>query len=274
MKLRWLLPLCLLVFVYTLVTRAPLAVIYPRLKPADAEVDVVGLDGSLARGSAAGVAVRGQSAVRDLRWELRPWQLLLGRAAFRVDGKGDGLLLDGEVAQTLFGELCFRDFRASGSIKPLLPRLRRERPALKLFLPIDGMLGLDAQTLVLRDGLPKTAQGRLDLDSLAWKLGREPLPLGDFAADVAPEADGLGALIKTKRGPLDVSGDAHLRADRHYEMHLQIRAKADAPPQLVNMLATLGAPDNQGFFHIRRSGDLAAPAAPVVQAVQGASESD
>lgn len=265
MNTRWLILLCVLVFLYTLLTRAPLAVIYGYLKPEQSPVELIGISGDLRAGSASGLVIANQTAVRDLQWTMRPWLLLLGRAGFHVAGTGDGVVLDGDVAQTLAGSTHVDDFRASGSVKPLLA-------AFKLFLPIDGMLGLSVQELVLRDGLPTTAQGRIELNGLSWKLGREPLSLGDFVADVAPSDDGLAAVVKTVRGPLDVSGDARLLADRRYEMHLQIKAKADAPAPLVNMLASLGAPDNQGYYHIRRQGQLAAPAAPVVQAVQGASE--
>jgi general secretion pathway protein N len=265
MKTRWLILSCVLVFLYTLITRAPLAVIYGHFKPAESVVELIGIEGDLHAGSASGLVVHNQTAVRGLQWTMRPWLLLLGRAGFHVAGTGDGLVLDGDVAQTLTGKTHIDGFRASGSVKPLLA-------AFKLFLPIDGMLGLDAQKLVLKNGIPTTAQGHIELNGLSWKLGREPMPLGDFTADVAPSDDGLAAVIKTVRGPLDVSGDAHLLADSSYEMHLQIKAKGDAPPPLVNMLSSLGAPDTQGYYHIRRKGQLAPPAAPVVKAVQGASE--
>jgi general secretion pathway protein N len=264
-KTRWIILLCALVFFYTLITRAPLAVIYGHFKPEPSDVELVGIDGTLRDGNASGLVVHNHTAVRDLHWTLRPWLLLLGRAGFHIEGTGEGVVLDGMVAQTLFGNTQIDDFRASGSVKPLLA-------AFQMFLPIDGMLGIDAQKLVLHKGLPITAQGHIELSGLSWKLGREPMALGDFVADVAPSDDGLAAVVKTVRGPLDASGDAHLLADSSYEMHLQIKAKPDAPQPLINMLASLGAPDTQGYYHIARKGQLASPAAPVQQAVQGASQ--
>jgi general secretion pathway protein N len=265
MKTRWLIVLCVLVFVYTLITRAPLAVVYGHLNKGESDVVLAGIEGTLREGSASGLIVHNQTAVRDLHWTMQPLQLLLGRAGFHVSGTGDGVVLDGDVAQTVLGNTLIKDFRASGSVKPLLA-------AFKMFLPIDGMLGLDAQKLVLKNGMPTSAQGHIELNGLAWKLGREPMSLGDFVADITPTDNGLAAAVKTTRGPLDVSGDAQLLADQSYEMHLQIKAKADAPPPLVNMLAGLGAPDNQGYYHIRRKGQLASPAAPVVQAIEKASD--
>ena len=260
MKKRWLILLGVLVFLYALVMYAPLSVVYGYLKPEGSPVELLGVSGTPKQGSAAGVVVRGETAVRDLRWTLSAWQLLIGRAAFEFSGNGDGLVLEGHAALPITGGVHLSDLRASGSVKPLLS-------AFKLYLPIDGQLGLDAQKLVLHDGFPTKAEGSLTLNRLAWKLGRDPLMIGDFQAEVVPADEGLAAKIKTLGGPLDASGEAALHANRSYEMHLQIRAKADAPPPLVNMLRTLGAPDNQGYYHIRRTGQMEAPAVEAVQEV-------
>lgn len=260
MTRRRLIALCLLIFFYTLLTRLPVAFLYGRFNPASSPIELLGIEGSLGSGSAAGLLIRGQTAVRDLHWTLRPLQLLLGRAAFRVDGHGDGLVVDGKASVSIAKTVRLHDLRASGSVKPLLA-------AFKLYLPIEGTLGLDIDDLKLIDGLPTQAQAHLELGALTWKLGRDPIVLGDFVADVAPTDQGLGAIIKSVKGPLEVSGDAQLRTDRAYEMHLQIRAKGEAPPALVNMLGSLGAADNQGYYHIRRSGKLAAPAVEAVQKV-------
>jgi hypothetical protein len=250
MKTRTLLIIGVLVFVYTLVVHAPLAPLYGHFKPQAGAVELVGVSGSLGAGSAAGVVVRGQTALRDLHWQFKPLQLLLGRAAFRLLGNGDGLLVDGDAALQANGSLRFDDFRASGPVKSVLA-------ATPLFLPVDGSLGLQLDHLVLRDGLPATAKGSLALNGLAWKLGRDPMLLGDFEAAVTPDADGLTATIRSLRGPLEASGDAHLKADRSYDLHLQIRPKADAPPPLVNLLRSLGPPDTQAYYHLRRRGTLA-----------------
>ena len=265
MKTRWLVLSCVLVFVYTAITRAPLGVIYGYIKPTSgAAFDLIGLEGNLQQGGAAGVIVGNQTALRDLRWTMLPLQLLIGRAAFDLSASGDGLLLAGRVAQSISGQTHIDGLTASGSIKPLLA-------AFKLFVPVDGTLSLDLQQMSLAQGLPTTAEGRIDLKGLQWKLARDPMPLGDFSAIVAPTDQALTATISADRGPLDASGDAHLLPDRRYELHLQVKAKADAPPPLVNMLASLGAPDNQGYYHIRRSGQLAAPAAPAAAVTDGAS---
>lgn len=260
MKTRTLVIAGALVFVYTLVVHAPVALVYSRFKPQNGAVELVGLEGTVGRGSAAGVLLRGHTAARDLQWRLQPLQLLLGRAAFHVRSSGQGLLVDGRLALLPDGGVRLSDLRSSGPVAPLLA-------AAGLFLPVEGAFGLELETLQLRDGVPVRAQGRLQLSGLAWKLGRDPLRLGDFEALIAPDAEGLAAQIRSLAGGLELSGDAHLKADRGYDLHLQLKARADAPPALANMLRSLGQPDNQAFYHLRRRGQLAAPAVEAVQRV-------
>lgn len=260
MKTRWLVIAGVLVFLYTLVLHAPLALLHARFRPANAPVELVGVAGTLGQGSAAGLLLRGQTAVRDLQWRFRPGQLLLARAAFDVSAAGDGLLLDGRLALLPNGGVDLSDLRISGPLQPLLA-------ATRLFLPLDGALGLELDTLQLRDGFLRRAQGRLALSGLAWKLGQDPLALGDFEAQIAPRGESLSAQIRSLSGPLEVSGEAELKPDRSYDLHLQLRAKADAPSPLVNMLRSLGQPDNQAFYHLRRRGQLTAPAIEAVQEV-------
>lgn len=259
MKSRWLILLGVAVFLATLIVHAPVAVLYGYLRPANFEVEVIGLDGTLGAGSAAAIVVDGRPLVRNLRWDLQGLSLLLGRLAFAVSADGDGLVAEGRVALPLWGGVELSDLRASGALRPLLATL-------SVVAPIEGQFGLDAQKVTVRGGLPVVAEGTLTIQRLSWNLGRNPLPIGDFQAQATTADDGIGVRIGTLGGPLDLGGDAHLRHDRGYDAHLQIKAKADAPAPLVNLLATLGAPDTQGYYHVRRQGQLDAAVPPAAGA--------
>ena len=97
---------------------------------------------------------------------------------------------------------------------------------------------------------------------LGWKLGRESVLLGDYAATLDNETGGVKAEIATLSGVLEISGKARLGDDRSYEVDLQMRPKPNAPPMVPNLVRTLGAPDSQGWYHVRRRGQLGPPPAP------------
>lgn len=255
MSRRRLLALGLLVFLVMLVWRAPAATVYGWVAPAQAAVTISGLSGTVAAGKAQALSVRNQTVLHGVEWRLKPLWLLLGRPAVGIRS-GEGLLIDGEVQLRPLGDVVFSDFRLNGPLKPLLA------VAGQAFLPVDAQLGANIAQLRLDDGFPRSASGSLNVQGLAWKLGPEPVLLGDYEAQAVDENGNIVVSIRSLAGALDVSGGAHLNGDRSWDLHLQLRAKAGAPPAIVNLLPSLGQPDTQGFYHLRRQGTLAAPPAP------------
>jgi hypothetical protein len=263
MKKRWLILAGGLVFLYTLIMHAPVAVLVGHLRPETSRIDLIGPSGTLKSGTAAAVALDGRPIARNLSWTLRALPLLIARASFDVAASGDGLIIEGRASATPLGRIGLHDLRASGAIKPLAA-------ALGLFAPLDGQLGLDAQAISISAGIPTEATGTITVNRLLWTLGRDPMPVGDFQAQIQTVDGKITATVTTLDGPLDVSGEGELDAQGRYQFHLQMRPKADAPPPLANMIRTLGAPDTQGYNHVRYSGTL--PTAAVEPAAAEAAE--
>jgi hypothetical protein len=118
------------------------------------------------------------------------------------------------------------------------------------------------------------ADGTLAAHGLVWKLGREPVPLGDYEAVLEDVTGGVKATIRTVSGPLEVTGDALVSNDRSWELNLQMRPKPDAPPILPNLVRSIGQPDPQGYYHLRRKGTMALPAAPEAAPADEAPQAD
>jgi len=94
------------------------------------------------------------------------------------------------------------------------------------------------------------------LQGVAWTLARTPLLLGDFRADVTTAPEAVTALITSPAGPLEASGFAKLLPDQSYDVDILVKPKPGASEMLLNYLKTLGAPDPQGFYHLRQRGKL------------------
>lgn len=261
MKTRTLALIGVFAFLAFAIAHAPVAVLYGWFGPKAGPTQLFGLDGSLLEGRVAGIVVNGKPTLSDLHWRWHPLQLLLARAAFRVDGGGEALTLDSGVALLPGGGINLTDARLAGGVKPVLGL------AGQAFLPIDGQAGLTLDRLKLRKGFPTLAEGRLQLDRLAWTLAKDPLPLGDFEAVLTTESDRIIATVRPLSGPLDVGGEIRvLTADRTYEVDLQVRPKPNAEAMIQNLVRSLGQPDPQGFWHIRTRGALGPPQAPAAGA--------
>lgn len=251
MKRHWLILIVLLVFVGTLIAQAPAPLIARLVQPKNGPPLLYGADGTLAQGSAAGINLSGRLFNESLRWQFQPWWLALGRVAFHIAGTGT-VAADGGV-QLTFGGLHLKNFSADGGLKDLAGA------GGFAFVPADGRVKLQLAALRISDGLPRSAEGQLDILSLRWTLARTPVQLGSFRAQLKNDGDAIVADISSTDGPLNASGTARLLpATRRYELDLTLQPKAQgaADQPLSQLLHGLGAPDPQGKYHLRTSGPL------------------
>lgn len=251
MRRRHLILLGLAGFLAGLLLQAPAATVYGWLLPKESPPAYVaqGLQGSVSQGRFAALLMGGRPLLEDVSWNLRSLGLLIGRAAFRVEG-GRTTLVSGGVSISALGTLRLSDFVATGSVKPLLAA------AGQAYLPVDGQVRLDLRHLRLSKGLPQSVEGELQAQGLAWTLAREPLQLGDYRAELSTEDGEQRVKISSVSGPLELNGNGRFTEDQSYELELKFRPKPEASPMLRNLVASAGAPDLQGYYTVRQKGKL------------------
>jgi general secretion pathway protein N len=251
MKKRWLFLLALLAFLATLVTHAPAALLYASTHPEKnaGTVRLHGLQGTLVDGGFAAMTVNNRPVITEARWHLKP--LWLGLLRFTADLEAGGeSVVRMRVSRAVLGKLKLSDIAADGSVKALLGALGQPN------LPVEGRAHLEVPVLKLDEGVPVEVQGNADIANLSWTLAREPLTLGSFSAALSTDDKGILVNLSSGPGPLELSGTATLNRERGYDVSIQVKPKADAPQQLQTLVRSLGAPDAQGWYHIRRNGTL------------------
>lgn len=253
MKTRSLFLIGAAVFVLSLISTAPVALLYAKLVRGTPNLQPAGLDGTLFRGSASSLLLNGRPVLSNLHWQFHPLGLLLARASFGVDAQGD-LAVDGTVAQRLLGGQSLVDLRATGPLKALLAASGQ------VGLPVDGQFGLKLDSAQIRSGFVTAAQGELSLNGLRWTLAKDPILLGDFVAHVSTANKQITATLESLAGPLEAGGEVRLLPDRTFEVDLQVKAKPTADALVQNLVRSLGQSDTQGFFHLRSTGSLGGPA--------------
>ena len=238
-----------------LLTAFPAGTAYRWFAPADVELS--GLSGTLWSGGAAAGSI-GRFPVRDFRWRLRPWSLLLGRIGAQLDARlPDGVL----TAQVTATPSCvvFADLRFSTSI-----------PSLQEVLPIRGVEGLISVALTrleLERGWPTKVIGdvrltQIQVPPLLYGGAPQLLPLGDYTLRFA-EGSGqrVAASIRDDGGggPFEVAGTLALDAGRAYAFDALIKPRAGASDALVQGLVAMSAdldPDPQGRYRLTLMGTL------------------
>jgi len=256
MKARRLAWLGGLVFLAAFIWQAPAALLYGWFAPASAQLRLFGVSGTIWSGAASGASLGSQKLASDLHWRLHPLRLLLLQASFDISSQGDGLTSQGRMTLS-FGGVRFDDLRASGPLKPVLALLGQA------YLPVDGQLGLNLQTLRLRRGVPQEIVGNGRVQGLKYRLGRQSSPLGDYIIDATPQGDIQAFTVRSENAALQASGGGQIDAAHNYEVDITLKPAPGADRAMLNLLSTFGAADGQGSYHIRRSGQLT-PEEPAV----------
>lgn len=236
-----------LVAVLFLVAQAP-ARLLPRFLPPDT-LALQGLSGTLWHGRAARASLRagnGQLQLGTLEWRLSPWSLLLVSPRVALSSRWGNQHLQGRLVYGGVGDLAVSDLDAAlpaSLVREILP------------LELTGSVSLLVQRLVLREGLPVAAQGRLVWQSAGWISPQGPRPLGQYALDVE-QADGgdLVGLVSTLDGDLQASGRVVL-AQRDYDVDVLLSGPGLDDPQLQQALQLVASPEGDDY-RVRLQGAL------------------
>ncbi len=238
-------------FLIGFVAQAPAAIVYGWFAPKDTKLVAYGFQGSVLHGSVAGVGMQGKTAWQDLQWTLRPLHLLTGRLVADVQTTAPATIR-ARLSKAPWGT-SLSDVHASGSLQTVLALIEQ-------FLPLEGQVRADLDSLRLRDGKLSSAKGTITMDGVASVLARDPVPLGNFQATVTTESDQVSVKLESLAGPLEVNGTTTLAPDQSYTVDLTLKVKPGSPPEVENLVRSmrgLGVPDAQGVRHLQRSGKLA-----------------
>lgn len=243
--------LTLLVFLGVLVYAGSLAIHFPaRVAYGLAQdylpgsVRLYGLEGSLFRGSGQAVLLN-SIPVREVNWAFEPSALLLGRVSFLLRLRVDG----GRVASSVAADPLMRVSLTDVSGDLPLELLQSTLPQGALLY---GRLEPAIESLMIKDGVVTRAKGRVAAKAVSYR--REGiLPLGDFVAGV--DADGLPIAvgISDTGGPLRLNGQVVLGSDGGFQLEAVAGAR-ESSPELLNLLAQLGTPDQDGQYAIEFGG--------------------
>lgn len=204
------------------------------------EIELRGVQGSVWRGRATEVALRGRP-LGALRWSNRPWRLAL-------------LELDYGLQLQTKGGVVRLNARSRGGSRLELSRIVGAFPvaaAVGIVAPQGwaGEVELNVDRLLLIGRFPVSARGAVTVRQLTApgshgvNIGSFELTLGEGAVG----AEGItGRLRDLGDGPMRVRATLELKPDRSYLISGEVAALPEAGPGVLQTLAFLGPPDSLG----------------------------
>jgi general secretion pathway protein N len=240
-----LLSLGLLVFLAGAILFFPARVGYDWFAPP--ELKLSGIRGSIWQGNASEASLHGVY-LRELHWQIRPWQLLTATLAYSVKSKFASGFLEADVAAGAAGVLTVSNLSAAVPLAELQPVLGM--PGIR------GNLSVQVKALRIKDGLPIAADGDVTIAGLAVPFVYRDA-LGDFRAEFFTQDAAVVASLEEVDALIDLAGSLQISADRNYRLLGQLGVTDRTPVALRQYLgASLGTPDARGRHEFRLEGVL------------------
>jgi hypothetical protein len=237
-KLRWLAAMLGLVLLLLVVT-AP-ARLLGYVVPAQALL-LSGFDGSVWSGGVASAAVPmadGVLQLGEVKWQLRPWSLLLLSPRAQLSGRWGAQQFDARVSVGPGGAITLSAVTVS------IPAAIAQH-----WFPVQlrGNVALQTEHLVFEDRRPLAGDGRLVWQQAGWSADGASHRLGDYVIEFEVVAAGevLGN-ITTLAGPIEVTGTANLYPER-YTVDARLSSSAGFSPGLRNALSLFATPTDGSF---------------------------
>lgn len=216
-----------------------------------AAMAVHGASGPVRAGRAERVELPDSPALSPLTavtWDLALWRLLTGVLHADVTARLADLEAEGRIAVTPTRTLLVDDLDLHG---PVAGYARQAGWPIS----IDGDLRARVDHARFEAGQPARAVRA----RVVWSDARVLLPLrfslGEVVLAIEPVADGQRATIDAEGGQLAMAGSWEHDADGHYRLDVRVRLASDAPRELHDLMALLGAQrEGEGRYRIRMEG--------------------
>ena len=183
----------------------------------------------------------------NLSWNFKPLALVTGKAVFDTSINTTGGPIRMSFGVGPGGSLSMKDVVGNLSLSAIHPALQANR--------INGMLNIQLQTLVVKNGWPTEIVGSVGVGNLvAGELG--PDSLGNFRAEFTTDDNAIVGIVEDAGAVLNVNGTINLTDDRAYSLIGNVSPNNETPPGINQNLRFLGSPDQNGQRQFRFEGAL------------------
>ncbi len=206
------------------------------------------ISGTVWEGKATAVDI-GVNRLEDVRWNLRPWALLLGRLEARIDfAKGKGRI-SALAGRTFAGSVYLRELRGK------LPLSDLESFISKTPMGLSGSLDIAMTDLTFADHLIESVNGTLRIVG----AGVGPpvnTSIGNFTMDLETGDEGIRGVLRDAGGPLQAEGLLLLEADGNYKFTMELSLRDPTRNDLRNALRFIGTPSADGKVSLVQTGKI------------------
>jgi len=212
------------------------------------QLKLYGASGTLWQGEFDRVDVSGKS-FQAVSWDINLLNLLTLQVSADVTLRMQGQPFSANINASPFGSIALENVKGSIGAQQLVQLANI--PAVRL----DGEFVLNLETVTISDQTLTEAVGRIVWTGAETRFPQRVL-LGDLAADMTTEDDGIVVKISDAGGPLKMKADFLLDPENNYRLKGSMMAREGQQSLLGRSLGMMGSMDGQGNVKLDLKGNL------------------
>lgn len=239
----------LVLFVIFILYSAPASLIKPALGMWFPQLVLANSAGTIWHGTAtqAWFSHAGKSAaLGELEWRLSPISILLLHPQLELQTRAASQALNARVSASPMGKVTVSELQANFPLSIL-------RPWYPLLL--EGEVSVNLEDLVYRGNWVQQLEGSAELTSAQWKMGRDPVLLGNYQAQLAMEGEEVLVRLSDQDANLGVNGTLQLAQSGDYQTDLFFEERAATVAPIFQFLSFI-AQANDGGLVLNTRGNL------------------
>ncbi|MDA9109205.1 type II secretion system protein N [Woeseiaceae bacterium] len=205
-----------------------------------------GINGTIWNGNAS-EAQNKSIYIRDLKWNIRLSNLLLGQLSYNISMYPFNGYLNTQITRNIDSTYELSDLE--GSIN------KGVLPAIAPYLGLDAQIDYAVKQALLTKNIPIKIDGDIKIRDLKI-LGLSTQSLGNYAIRFNPTIGKVIGSIEGENALLDVAGTVELDSNGNYLILGLVAPNTFTPIEIVNLMNFLGTPNDKNQREFRFEGKL------------------
>lgn len=247
---RWLKGIVLFtcMFAVFLLAMFPAATAYRIFRDNMMPANLYQVNGSIWKGSARLLTIH-QYQFKELKWDIEPMKMLLGKLAARFTVKDPQYPLQGSISASMGSTMTI------SALKGMLPAALVPALARQPDFNLKGDLEIDLDSMKLDDKIPRSARGRITLKNATINLPGK-ITIGNIRADIETRGNDINVRLQDLGAPIGLNGTITLKGDHTYTGTLLFTPTSQSDSGVINLLRNTGNTLQNGSIELRFNGKL------------------
>jgi len=252
LKRRYYILLAVISYAFFILTNVPANKVLTLLKDnVDIPAQIIGVQGSLWKGSAQSFIIKGQPPLNNFNWSINPLALLLANISADIETHIQQQKVNAHISFNLIsGSLAAENIHANISAKELQKLIQLP------FGELAGDIKADITQLIFDGTNIQQLEGVLRWNKAKFSLA-ETVKLGNIQITLqADDEQNIIAELSNKDGQLKLLGNIKLQPNKNYQLDMKFIPEKNTSNNIKQSLGLFAKRQPNGSYRLKQNGNL------------------